>query len=58
VVLLQANVTANNTEQAALLKHLRVIGLPTILFFNGTGEELAGQRITRFMDAPMFNSHL
>lgn len=58
VVLLQANVTANNAEQAALLKRLRVIGLPTILFFNGTGQELADQRITGFMDAPTFNAHL
>lgn len=32
VVLLQVNVTANNAEQAVLLKRLRVIGLPTILF--------------------------
>lgn len=58
VVLLQVNVTANNAEQAALLKRLRVIGLPTILFFNGTGQELANQRITGFMDAPTFNAHL
>ncbi|HEB0146836.1 TPA: protein-disulfide reductase DsbD, partial [Serratia marcescens] len=32
-VLLQADVTANGAEQAALLKHLQVLGLPTILFF-------------------------
>jgi thiol:disulfide interchange protein DsbD len=58
VVLLQADVTANNAEQAALLKRLQVLGLPTILFFNGAGQELPAQRVTGFMDAPAFNAHL
>lgn len=31
-VLLQANVTANNAQDVALLRHLNVLGLPTILF--------------------------
>ncbi|CAI2001033.1 protein-disulfide reductase DsbD [Serratia proteamaculans] len=57
-VLLQADVTANNAEQVALLKHLKVLGLPTILFFNGTGQELTTQRVTGFMDAVVFNAHL
>lgn len=57
-VLLQADVTANNSEQVALLKHLKVLGLPTILFFNGTGQELTSQRVTGFMDAAAFNAHL
>ncbi|MBP1130233.1 thiol:disulfide interchange protein DsbD [Serratia sp. PL17] len=57
-VLLQADVTANNTEQVALLKHLKVLGLPTILFFNGVGQELTNQRVTGFMDATAFNAHL
>ncbi|MGQ8819234.1 protein-disulfide reductase DsbD [Serratia sp. NA_13] len=57
-VLLQADVTANNAEQVALLKHLKVLGLPTILFFNGTGQELTSQRVTGFMDAAAFNAHL
>ncbi|CAI2151142.1 Thiol:disulfide interchange protein DsbD precursor [Serratia ficaria] len=58
VVLLQADVTANNAEQAALLKRLQVLGLPTILFFNGAGQELTAQRVTGFMNAPAFNAHL
>ena len=37
-VLLQADVTANGAEQAALLKHLQVLGLPTILFFDPAGQ--------------------
>jgi thiol:disulfide interchange protein DsbD len=37
-VLLQANVTANNAQDKALLKQLNVLGLPTILFFNEQGK--------------------
>ena len=57
-VLLQANVTANNAQDKALLKQLNVLGLPTILFFNQQGEEQPGQRVTGFMDATAFNAHL
>ncbi|CAI1663673.1 protein-disulfide reductase DsbD [Serratia plymuthica] len=57
-VLLQADVTANNAEQAALLKHLKVLGLPTILFFNGAGQEVPAARVTGFMNAPAFSAHL
>ncbi|OMQ21461.1 protein-disulfide reductase DsbD [Serratia oryzae] len=58
MVLLQADVTANNAEQVALLKHLQVLGLPTILFFNQTGEELPAARVTGFMNASAFSAHL
>ncbi|HHD7238319.1 TPA: protein-disulfide reductase DsbD [Enterobacter cloacae] len=57
-VLLQANVTANNAQDKALLKQLNVLGLPTILFFNHQGEEQPGQRVTGFMDAAAFSAHL
>ncbi|MBF4653950.1 thioredoxin family protein, partial [Serratia marcescens] len=57
-VLLQADVTANGAEQAALLKHLQVLGLPTILFFDPAGQELTVQRVTGFMKAEAFNAHL
>jgi thiol:disulfide interchange protein DsbD len=57
-VLLQANVTANNAQDKALLKQLRVLGLPTILFFNAQGEEQPGERVTGFMDATAFSAHL
>ncbi|AIA45935.1 thiol:disulfide interchange protein precursor [Serratia sp. FS14] len=57
-VLLQADVTANGAEQAALLKHLQVLGLPTILFFDPAGQELTAQRVTGFMKAEAFNTHL
>ncbi|EMR4175265.1 protein-disulfide reductase DsbD [Serratia marcescens] len=57
-VLLQADVTANSAEQAALLKHLQVLGLPTILFFDPAGRELTAERVTGFMKAEAFNAHL
>ncbi|MEW7313286.1 protein-disulfide reductase DsbD [Buttiauxella gaviniae] len=57
-VLLQADVTANNAQDAALLKHLQVLGLPTIVFFDSTGREQPNSRVTGFMDAEAFSTHL
>ena len=57
-VLLQANVTANNAADKALLKHLQVLGLPTILFFDANGKEQPADRVTGFMDAKAFSEHL
>ena len=57
-VLLQVDVTKNSAQDAALLKHLQVLGLPTILFFNAQGEEQPAQRVTGFMDAAAFSAHL
>ncbi|AST81705.1 TPA: protein-disulfide reductase DsbD [Citrobacter farmeri] len=57
-VLLQANVTANNAQDVALLKHLQVLGLPTILFFDAQGQEHPQTRVTGFMDAATFSAHL
>ncbi len=57
-VLLQADVTANNTLDVALLKHLQVLGLPTILFFDAEGKEHPEARVTGFMDAATFSAHL
>ena len=57
-VLLQADVTANNAQDVALLKHLQVLGLPTILFFDAEGQEHPEARVTGFMDAATFSAHL
>jgi len=57
-VLLQANVTANNAQDKALLKQLKVLGLPTILFYDEQGVERPAQRVTGFMDASAFSAHL
>ena len=58
MVLLQANVTANDDADQALLKHLNVLGLPTILFFDQQGREQPASRVTGFMDATEFSRHL
>ncbi|EML9399153.1 protein-disulfide reductase DsbD [Citrobacter freundii] len=57
-VLLQADVTTNNAQDVALLKHLQVLGLPTILFFDAEGKEHPEARVTGFMDAATFSAHL
>lgn len=57
-VLLQADVTANGPEDAALLRHLGVPGLPTILFFDAQGNAQPAQRVAGFMDAEAFSRHL
>lgn len=56
-LLLQANVTDNAPKQKELLQKLRVLGLPTILFFD-KGTELTNERINGFMDAQRFNQHV
>ena len=57
-VLLQADVTANSAQDVVLLKHLQVLGLPTILFFDEDGNEQPALRVTGFMDANAFRAHL
>ncbi|WP_414165123.1 protein-disulfide reductase DsbD [Superficieibacter sp. BNK-5] len=56
--LIQANVTANSAADIALLKRLNVLGLPTILFFDAEGKEHPESRVTGFMDASAFYTHL
>lgn len=58
MVLLQANVTANDEADRALLKHLNVLGLPTILFFDPQGQEHPDLRVTGFMESGEFSRHL
>lgn len=57
-LLLQADVTQNSAEQAALLKRLNVLGLPTILFFGPDGKEIPHSRVTGYMDSAEFTEHL
>ncbi|MDF7659815.1 protein-disulfide reductase DsbD [Erwiniaceae bacterium L1_54_6] len=58
VQLLQANVTANSAQDNALLQHLQVLGLPTILFFDAQGKEIPNSRVTGFLSADEFRAHL
>ncbi|TNI87069.1 protein-disulfide reductase DsbD [Aeromonas sobria] len=58
MVLLQADVTANDDADIALLNSLNVLGLPTLIFFDREGKELAGQRVTGFMGPAEFMQRL
>ena len=56
-VLLRADVTDNDADDQALLKHMGIIGPPTIAFYGLNGEERANYRVVGFMEAPKFASH-
>ncbi|RUO19051.1 protein-disulfide reductase DsbD [Aliidiomarina iranensis] len=57
-VVLQADVTSVNATNTELLSEYQVLGLPTILFFNQSGEELSELRVTGFMNAEAFEERL
>jgi thioredoxin:protein disulfide reductase len=54
MVLLQADVTANNVEHAALLKRFRLFGPPGIIFFDREGREIRGLRVIGYQGADRF----
>ena len=58
MVLLQADVTANDDADVELLNGLNVLGLPTLIFFDSAGNELSGQRVTGFMGPTEFLGQL
>ncbi len=57
-VLLQADVTKNQPNDIALLQHLKVLGLPTIEFWDAQGNHVPNARLTGFVAAPEFLDHL
>jgi len=57
-VLVQADVTANDADDKALLKEFSLFGPPAILFYNTNGEEVSRARVVGFMDADKFSEHL
>lgn len=56
-VLLRADVTDNDAADQALLKHMGIIGPPTIAFYGLNGTERSNYRVVGFMKAPEFASH-
>jgi thiol:disulfide interchange protein DsbD len=54
MVLLQADVTANTADHAALLKRFRLFGPPGIIFFDRDGREIPGLRVIGFQAADRF----
>lgn len=49
MLLLQVDMTKNSKENRALMTKYKVLGLPTILFFNRDGKEIEGSRVNGFM---------
>ncbi|HXF66245.1 MAG TPA: protein-disulfide reductase DsbD [Burkholderiales bacterium] len=54
MVLLQADVTANDAEHRALLRRFRLFGPPGIVFFDRAGREIPGLRVIGFVNAERF----
>lgn len=58
MLLVQADVTANNADDRALLKRFRLFGPPGIMFFAPGGKELPDARVVGFQDAKRFTESL
>ncbi len=57
-LVLQTDVTANDAQDKALLKHFGLFGPPAIIFYTPTGEELKPKRLVGFKPADEFLTHL
>jgi thiol:disulfide interchange protein DsbD len=58
MVVLQADVTANNEEDKALLKRFNLFGPPVTIFFDRQGKEISGVRVVGYQDVPKFSQSL
>ena len=54
ILLLQVDMTKNSPENKVFTEKLKIMGLPTIVFFNQQGSEIQGSRVTGFMPANKF----
>ena len=57
-VWMQMDLTDNTPERQEIFDTFNVLGLPTILFFDANGDELAKARVTGFMKADAFARHV
>ncbi len=53
-MLLRADVTANDADDRALLRHFGIFGPPTVAFYNDEGRELRHYQVVGYMDADEF----
>jgi thiol:disulfide interchange protein DsbD len=53
-VLLRADVTEDDADDQALLKHFGIFGPPTIAFYGADGQERAAYRVVGYMKADAF----
>ncbi|MEJ2400891.1 MAG: thioredoxin family protein, partial [Xanthomonadales bacterium] len=58
LTLLQADVTANDAVDQALMRRFGVIGPPAILFFDRAGREMEAYRLVGYFDPETFAAHL
>ena len=56
--LLQADVTANDETDQALMRAFGVIGPPAILFFDRQGREMEAYRLVGYFEPEEFSGHL
>jgi thiol:disulfide interchange protein DsbD len=54
MLLLQADVTANNDADKQLLKRFSLFGPPGIIFFDALGREIKGLRVIGYQNAERF----
>lgn len=57
-LLLQADVTANNADDKALLQRFQLFGPPATLFFDKQGKELSDSRVVGYQDVGQFTKSL
>ncbi len=58
VLLIQADVTANDKLDQDLLKHFGLFGPPAIIFYDRNGDEIRNARLVGFLNAEKFSAHL
>lgn len=54
MVLLQADVTANDKDDKEMLRRFKLFGPPGIIFFDKQGREVQGRRVIGYQDADKF----
>lgn len=57
-IVVQADVTANDKADQALLKQFDLFGPPGIIFYDNNGRELPAARVVGFMNADKFSAHI
>ncbi len=57
-ILLQTDVTANDSIDKELLRKFNLYGPPAIIFYTTSGDELTNARVVGYMNADKFGNHL
>lgn len=55
---LQIDMSENSDWKNAFQNEMNIVGLPTIVFVDQEGQELESERVTGYLDAPAFESHI